>query len=561
MRRSYQKKLIYTLLILMAFPVFTSLAEESATLKNAHTERANRSDSLQPNLDQRANNLSRHALIIGISHYFDPRISVLKGIKHDIESATKMAEAMGVPRQNIRYIRDLDATASNIEKAILELNSRVQPGDRVFFYFSGHGTRWFDPSIKKDECVEGLMPADSKPLTNERITALFKPVADKSDKLFMFYDACHSGGVVDKAVASRGQSAEKNRITPKFTSPGGSEQCFKPVNIKDRSLGGSIGVAGLSLQNVVQVSSARPEEVSFDDEHIGGLATETWRKCMLGDAKDLDHSGGVTVEEIAACAQVKLTNYFTTNHQYEASHITIGGNKSFIPAWFLEESSSNSRPASSSNISTLQVPLPQSSPLAIPTPLEQQPAVPITSAPQTYSTATFNDIYAQRDANRAVKVQINNRSPKIGIDAIEFSVNSDKDGYVYVIMLGSDKKTFTILFPNELDNNNFIKAGRTLKIPRDNWTVTAQGPAGKDQLLVTITDNPRDLAMLNGKKAGPFMQSLTDNNGRANLQWVIGAASARNLTDCNKKPASLALSDASKCSDSFGAELVEISER
>lgn len=505
--------------------------------------------------------LSRHALIIGISQYFDPRISTLKGIKHDMDSATKMAESMGVPKQNIRYIRDLDATAAGIEREIMELNSRVQPGDRVFFYFSGHGTRWYDAAIKKDECVEGLMPADSKPLTNERITALLKPVADKSDKLFMFYDACHSGGVVDKPSMSRAiTSSSVKSLTPKFISPGGSEQCFKPVNIKDRSFAGAVEATGLSPQNVVQISSARPEEVSFDDEHIGGLATETWKNCMLGEAKDLDHSGGVTVEEIAACAQVKLTEYFTTNKQYATSHITIGGNRTFIPAWF---SSSNPLHVTSSPIEHIPA-LPRTEPprTTESTSLSaQHPTIPPSEVQQAYSHAALKDIYSQRNANRRVTVELSNLTPRIGKDPIELSVTSDHAGYLYVVMLGSDNKSFSVLFPNDLDSKNLVEAGKIIRIPRESWAITAQGPAGTDQLLVAVTDTPRDLKLLGKKKDGPFLQSLTDQAGRVDLHWLIGTSSNRASADCSGSGTTRNLFVAAKCSDSFGAALVQITER
>jgi hypothetical protein len=496
---------------------------------------------------------SRHALIIGIGHYADPRISVLKGIGHDMDSATRIAMSMGIPQENIRYVRDLDATAARIELEISELNARVRPGDRVFFYFSGHGTRWYDAAIKKDECVEGLMPADSKPITNEKITALFSPIAEKSDKLLMFYDACHSGGVVDKPGMSRALSAAADSITAKFTSAGGAEQCFSPVNIKSRSLGGLVQVAKISPQNVVQISSARPDEVSFDDEHRGGLATETWRDCMLGEAKDADHSGGITVDEITACAQAKLSAYFTSNKQYAASHITVGGNRAFIPAWFSANSpvSGGSHQAGGT---------PSAAALTAPSNAATAPQRPADIHP-SYPHAALRDIYAQRDANRKVMVEVGNPRPRIGKDRIALDVTSEQDGYLYIIMLGSDGKTFSMLFPNGLDSRNFIRAGKRLTIPREHWAISAQGPAGKDRILVVVTESPRDLNMLKAERNGPFLQSLADQTGRANLQWLVGTSGTGAATDCTAGHAVPDRTGAAKCSDSFAAALVEMTEQ
>jgi len=88
--------------------------------------------------------MSRHALIIAVGEYQDPAIPTLRGVGYDIESATRMAMAMQVPEENIRVLRDAEATAANIEREIAALEKRTQPGDRVFFYFSGHGSRWYD---------------------------------------------------------------------------------------------------------------------------------------------------------------------------------------------------------------------------------------------------------------------------------------------------------------------------------------------------------------------------------------------------------------------------------
>jgi hypothetical protein len=44
-----------------------------------------------------------------------------------------------------------------------QLAASVTPGSRVFVYFSGHGTRWYDESTRKDGCTEGLLAAETQP--------------------------------------------------------------------------------------------------------------------------------------------------------------------------------------------------------------------------------------------------------------------------------------------------------------------------------------------------------------------------------------------------------------
>jgi hypothetical protein len=212
--------------------------------------------------------MSRHALIIAVGEYLDPTIPTLRGVGYDIESATRMAVAMQVPEENIRVLRDAEATAANIEREIAALEKRTQPGDRVFFYFSGHGSRRYDASVAGNGCVEALLPSDATPLTNGHLASLLKPIADKSDKLFVFYDACHSGGIAGHPLAqARSMSVAGGTLTPKFSPAGAADQCARPANIKTRAFTVEAVRQGGQAENIVQISSSRPDEVSFDDDN------------------------------------------------------------------------------------------------------------------------------------------------------------------------------------------------------------------------------------------------------------------------------------------------------
>jgi hypothetical protein len=64
-------------------------------------------------------------------------------------------------------------------------------------------------------------------------------------------------------------------------------------------------------------------------------------------------------------------------------------------------------------------------------------------------------------------------------------------------------------------------------------------------VLAVVAEAPRNLAQLGNERAGPFLQSLTDANGRARLSWIMGTA----------------MCGAAKCSDAYGAALVDITEQ
>ena len=167
-------------------------------------------------------------------------------------------------------------------------------------------------------------------------------------------------------------------------------------------------------------------------------------------------------------------------------------------------------------------------------------------------------MYAQRDAKRRVQVSLGRKSLTIGKDALDLSVQSDKAGYLYVALAGSDNQSVYLLFPNDLDLGNKIEAGQKIQLPRANWRVKAGGPAGTDNLLVVVTDAPRDTSKLGASKAGPFVMSLNDANGRAQLGALLTTSQAGGSTQCS---GSAARKNANLCSDAFGAVLLSIEEK
>jgi hypothetical protein len=179
-------------------------------------------------------------------------------------------------------------------------------------------------------------------------------------------------------------------------------------------------------------------------------------------------------------------------------------------------------------------PAPSTSPTKLPAP-EQALA----------SLATLKDIEQQRNPKRLVEVQVSKPTLKIGKDSLDLSIKSSHDGYLYLILLGSDSKSFYVLYPNGLDKNNQVKAGQTVRIPRPDWEVKAAGPVGTNNLLVMVSDTPRKLNTLTMSEptaAEPFTYALNDIGGRSALIRFLTSSG----TDGK--------------SESFGAKLVAVKE-
>jgi hypothetical protein len=182
--------------------------------------------------------------------------------------------------------------------------------------------------------------------------------------------------------------------------------------------------------------------------------------------------------------------------------------------------------------------------------------VAVAPAPLTGEQA-LKQMFEQRDAKRKVQVSVSQSTLKIGRDALDFSVQSDRAGYLYIALAGSDNQSVYLLFPNDLDQNNRIEAGQKIQLPRPNWRVKAGGPAGTDNLLVVLADAPRDISMLAASKAGPFMVSLNDANGRAQLGALMTTSKAGGSEQCR---GAAARSNPAICSDAYGAVMLAVQE-
>jgi hypothetical protein len=539
---------------------------------------------------------SRSALIIGVSTYSVPEIPTLKGVPFDIIRAKEVARAMGIPEQSTTVLRDAQATKQGVLDALEQLAASTAEGGRVFIYFSGHGTRWFEQAISG--CKEGLLTFDYKMITNDEIAQSTRRISAVADKLVVLFDACHSDGV---SSHSRTRSIANGAFTPKFFLKGGenAEACSKPSNLKTRGLLAASTRLGALSENFVQITSSRADEVSFDSA-TGGLATQAVHSCMFGQAVDLDGSGAVSMSEIERCAQQIVEDQLKGTPDIKPQHVTITGNRNIVPvlrpptaiavaaapvtaappatpatppkpptlAAVSAIPGSVTRPAATAlaqpsqalpaapqfTIPPVAVAAPPpvlaalpslpgslaplaASPLLQPQRLPAAPqfTVPPYVQPALASLATLNEILAQRNPRRVVDVGLSRTSLKIGSDPLALTVRSNHDGYVHLLLLGSDRKSFYLLFPNGLDQDNFIQAKRTLSLPRPDWQLIAQGPAGVDQLLVLVSDTPRDLKALTASlpdSAAPFTFSLNDLPGRAALidffagQGVTGASSS-----------------------------------
>jgi hypothetical protein len=524
-------------------------------------------------------------------------IQQLTGVKYDAETARQIARRMGVQEENIRVLRDEELTYEGMTKAFDEFESRVQQDDQAFIYYSGHGGR----SLVKEEggserCAESLITIEGYGFFDNEIEKRLKRLSQKTDKLIFMLDACHSGGVTTRAAALTAPSTE---FTPKFWQPkGGNDSCTKSANVVTRGhIGGAEPVIS-GVNNFTYIAAARDNEISLDEPGKGGVASQAWLECMSGAARDLDGSGGLSAEEIRACAQPKIDKKLSNAAGVLPHHVSITGNSKLILG-FANDLPNNAsglqlaRPPATAPVATSPVatsPVAASptkttpaatstTPVVTSTPATQAPASPAPVAQTTVASlfnqwfkenptatkpnpaATLYDIYNGRDDRRVVELKTTRPKLKIDKDNLEFTLSSSHEGYVYLMMVGTDGTTFDLLFPNQIDRSNLIQAGETLKLPRATWELAAAGPQGTDTLLAIVTESPRNFANLGMKPAGPF--SVIDvkeapGSGR-DIQLVTGSSSETQSGECQvSQTRNLAVKK--RCSRAYGAAILVVDE-
>lgn len=503
-----------------------------------------------------------HALILTISQY-QGGVPPLAGVQQDGKSATAIARKMGVPEKNIVRLSDQQLTLAGMRRAFDDLNNRLQPNDQVFIYYSGHGSRTLVREGGAERCAESLVTVDADFLTDTELEQRLKKLSQKADKVVAFLDACHSGGVTTRAVAGKAPA-----FSPKYWAKGGVEACAKPINRLTRGLNANAKSAGSGAQNYVYIAAARDNEISLDQPGKGGVATQAWRDCMEGAARDTDGSGGITADEIRQCAQGRINFTLKDAEGYLPHNVTIAGNPGAVLAFSAAAPSVVLPPPSLGS----NQPAPAKPPVVAPTPVVSAPAVvpapavaPVPPSPPAVVVppsphATLADIYNRRDDRRRVELALAKPALKINKDKFEFTLSSSHPGYVYLLMVGSDNKTFDMIFPNRLDKNNYIQAGQALKLPRTDWEIVAQGPAGKNQLLAIVADAPREFGSAGLKPAGPFSMIEASPASAKDIQLVSGASAYSGNAECTEDTRKRTLAVQKKCSNAFGAALVTVEE-
>jgi serine/threonine protein kinase len=157
-------------------------------------------------------------------------------------------------------------------------------------------------------------------------------------------------------------------------------------------------------------------------------------------------------------------------------------------------------------------------PAATPPTVAQPKSTPPTATPPPMVRAPFeireefDKVVAGQTAGFTVSAAPASSTLKISRDRLAFNVTSSRDGYVHVLVLGPDG-SLLLLFPNGQSSDNRIRAGQTLTLPQPTWALDTSEPAGREEFLVIVSDQPRDYAELGSEREYIFLKLPTGRRG------------------------------------------------
>jgi uncharacterized caspase-like protein len=178
---------------------------------------------------------NRHALIIGINDYTDPKIPDLKYAEIDAQSLYKTLtdpQVGGFKPENTTLLLGKQASTRDVKKALSGLRG-VGANDLVVVYFSGHGAKQRGETCWVTQDAELNFLADTA-LTNDQIAKYLGAIPSK--RLVVLLDACYAADTVinQKAVVSVDAIARAfegaGRVT--IASAGGGEESIEAPDLQ-----------------------------------------------------------------------------------------------------------------------------------------------------------------------------------------------------------------------------------------------------------------------------------------------------------------------------------------
>ncbi len=433
-----------------------------------------------------------------------------------VNDARRMADlatsSLGFPANDVVLLTDLDATRAGILKAFRkELIEKTAPGDRVLFYYAGHGAQVSD--VSGDETEDGLdevlVPTDASAdlgapdatlggvVLDDEIDALVSEL--KGREVTVIVDACHSGTITRGALEAR-QTAPRPGYTPVRTiTPFGPltlSAAMRTVEGRLKQRGDATLVSARSIAGGPKLAvwtAVTSAQYALEDMSVGGSAglfTSRFVRGLTDFAADMNGNGIVTPAELIDYLRVETELYC-------GKYDCLGQD----PLPMLEAFDGyTTRPLAKRRGEKPQV-VADAGPTAV---IVRNPAD---------DGAIPTDAVPAQGAPVAVRIE-GGGTARLGTP-LKLAVTAPKAGRLVVVDRREDG-SMVQLFPNEpsraMGVPDLVEAGRTVRIPGDGapFELVADQP-GKGTITALIVDPATDVDAL--LTAHGDLSAITDPDG------------------------------------------------
>ncbi len=398
------------------------------------------------------------ALVVGVDFYGDPTISPTDGAVEDARAMQRLLiEKFAFAPGSIKTLLNEQATARNITDTFQSwLINGTRPGDRVFFYYAGHGFQAPDDNGDEDDKLDELVtPYDVKigrqngriSLTDERTFIRDDRFNDfiaelSGRRVVLMFDSCNSGtisrGVGDdpKILASRYLRLKPTRSI----ADRGYSEVPKDGQPRDRSLIREESLTG-KINGVVVLTAASPYQQAFPivtpEKTVRGAFTYTFEQLVRRNSQEkLSDLENDLKREMKSLAETGVIGR-SSNGEFQVPQVDVISKTDLADKPLFAASSDEDFTAAA-------------------------------------ESALFNPLSPIK-----VKLEIGKSRYRIG-EEINYTVDVGEDLFLYILVFSAENKAFCI-FPTVIggDTDNFVKRGR-IEFPRDKYVTEAMEPAGKD---------------------------------------------------------------------------------
>lgn len=247
-----------------------------------------------------------YAIVIGIANYKYPEIPNLSFSGRDATVFANFLESApggSVPKENIRLLTDSTATIGEVDKALRWLVASCKEGDKVFFYFSGHGEMENVTMSKNGYLICYNTPPAAfvnMGLSIDYLNDVVNTIsAQTKATAIVITDACHAGKM------------NENKFKGNFFV---GEQLM------------------LKKQNEIRMASCKAEELSNEKEDWGGgrgVFSYYLVNALQGGLADLNQDNIVSVGELKNYMEASMARDPVLKKDGDVQTPVISGNPDF----------------------------------------------------------------------------------------------------------------------------------------------------------------------------------------------------------------------------------------